>query len=264
MGTVMDKKKQLTISLVQTEIHWEDKRTNLQNLEGLILSASKSDVILLPETFSTGFTMSNKEFAESWEGSFTRHWMYEMARRCQADIAGSFLVEENEKYYNRFTWVTPDRQDWHYNKRHLFTLAGEDRHYTQGAERVIIDRYGWKIMPQVCYDVRFPVWSRNDGTVDLMVYVANFPDKRKEAWTTLLKARAIENQCYVVGVNVVGEAGGIKYSGGSYIFDFTGKAILDCGEGQKVASADIDLESLQEFRKKFAFLQDRDEFDLKV
>lgn len=255
-------KSELTISLIQTALHWEDKRENLRAFEEKILAADSSDIIILPEMFTTGFSMNNVKLAESWEGSYTLYWMKEMARRSGADIVGSYIVSVDDKYYNRLAWVASDGETWSYDKRHLFTLAGEHNHYTGGTERLIVERFGWKILPLVCYDVRFPVWSRNDGSIDLMVYVSNFPDKRKDAWTTLLKARAIENQVYVAAVNIVGENDGISYSGGSYVYDFNGQLLVDCTDADEVTSVCIDKEDQQKFRKRFAFLQDKDQFKM--
>lgn len=253
----------LKISLVQVDLHWEDKRANLAMIEDKISLLKSSDIIILPEMYTTGFSMATDRLAEPWEGSYTLYWMKEMAISKGADIVGSFIVRLDQQYYNRLAWVAPEGKVWYYDKRHLFTLAGEQNHYTRGEDRLIIERKGWKIMPLVCYDVRFPVWSRNTENVDLMIYVANFPAKRIDAWTSLLKARAIENQAYVAAVNIVGENDGISYCGGSYIYDYNGQILADCGDKANICTTTITMEEKQNFTKRFAFLQDQDVFEVK-
>lgn len=254
-------KQTLHITLIQTTLEWENKRANLSMLESKICSITDTDLIVLPEMFTTGFSMNNVPLAENWNGSYTKWWMQEISKTVGADLVGSFIVKENEKYYNRLAWVTPEGEVFHYDKRHLFSLAGEHNYYTPGKDRVIIERFGWKFMPLICYDVRFPIWSRNDLDIDTYIYIANFPAKRKKAWISLLQARAIENQSYVIGVNIVGNDGkNIEYKGGSFIFDFEGESVLDCGEESNIQSLSLSKESQHTFRSKFDFLQDRDKF----
>lgn len=255
------KKEKLNIALIQSQLKWEDKRNNLASFEKKIMKVNGADIIILPEMFTTGFSMHNEAYGEVWEGSYTRWWMQEIALRTGSDIIGSFIVKEGDNYYNRLVWATPQGTDYHYDKRHLFSLAGEHNHYTAGQERKVIERYGWRIMPLVCYDVRFPVWSRNDQEIDAYIYIANFPAKRKSAWENLLKARSIENQAYTIGVNIVGKDGNdIEYNGGSYLFNYNGEVLVDCESASAIHSGVMDKIELISFRKKFNFLQDQDNF----
>ena len=222
-----------------------------------------TDLLVLPEMFSTGFATEPEGIAERCEeGRFASlDWMRERASRYGFAIAGSIAVEENGRYYNRFTFVKPDGESAFYNKHHLFTYGKEDKHFTAGAEHLLIDYRGVRIMPLICYDLRFPLWSRNHGEYDLLIYVASWPTSRVEAWRTLLKARAIENQCYVVGVNRVGEDPSCSYCGGSAVIDPYGRVMAECRDGQEeLLSVEIDLEVLKEFRKKFPVLGDADIF----
>lgn len=256
-------KKNINVCLIQSSLEWENKRANLTHFESLIRKIKNQNIIVLPEMFTTGFSMDKERLAEQWPSSYTLIWMKRMAQNTGADIVGSFIAKEDAQYFNRLSWVTPQGDVWSYDKRHLFTLAGEHNHYTAGTDRLIVERFGWRFMPLVCYDVRFPVWSRNDRSIDAMIYIANFPDKRKLAWQTLLNARAIENQTFVVGVNITGKDGkGIEYSGGSYIYDYNGDLVLDCESENTILSATLNIDDLHSYRTKFAFLQDKDEFKL--
>jgi omega-amidase len=261
----------LIIAGVQTFLHWEDKAQNLHMLsEKLRAYTEPADVFVLPELFSTGFTMNAKAFAEPANGP-TFKWMVDQARLKNAAITGSIIIEEGGQFYNRMMWVNPDGTSVHYDKRHLFRMAGEDQHYAPGNHRVIIQYKGWRICLMVCYDLRFPVWSRNrfrnnDGAMeceyDLLVYVANWPERRAHAWKTLLMARAIENLAYVVGVNRVGNDGNFIYhSGDSGILNFKGE-VMRTGiiSAEEIISDALSMQDLVQFRKAFPAGMDADAF----
>lgn len=245
--------------LIQAPLVWENAESNRQYFTDKIKGIS-ADLIVLPEMFSTGFTMRPESVAESMSGD-TVLWMQSMAIEHQMAITGSVVIKENGNYFNRLLFVRPTGTIEKYDKRHLFTLAGEDKAYTAGIEKLIVDYQGWKICLLVCYDLRFPVFSRNAESYDLLVYVANWPKPRILAWDTLLRARAIENMSYVIGVNRVGEdANGHRYIGHSQIIDALGNSIIAPEENEGVFTAELDREELMDIRKKFAFLNDRDQF----
>lgn len=258
----------LTISLVQSDLHWENKQENLHSFEQKILAIEKTELVVLPEMFSTGFSMNPSGLAETIEGE-TVNWMKEVAAKKKIILAGSVIIEENGNYFNRLIWMLPNGQFGFYDKRHRFAYAGEDDHYTAGNKRVIASAKGWRINLQVCYDLRFPVWARQtpingneEGSpeYDLLLYVANWPERRIEHWKSLLKARAIENQCYVAAVNRVGEDGnGIIYNGDSMIVDPFGEVVCT-GNADQVYTYTISREHLETTRKKFPFLKDADRF----
>jgi len=206
----------ISVSIIQSDIIWEDRLSNLENYQNKINQIESTDLIVLPEMFTTGFSMNPKDISETMSGE-TIQWMKANASKMNSAICGSIIIEEDDKYFNRFIWVNPDGSIHHYDKKHLFSFAGEDKNYTSGNNKLIIEYKGWKICPLICYDLRFPVWSRNSEGYDLLIYVANWPDKRKLAWKTLLTARAIENQCYVIGVNRVGKDTKNYYSGEIHI-----------------------------------------------
>ncbi|MEL6660677.1 MAG: amidohydrolase, partial [Bacteroidota bacterium] len=214
---------ELKLALVQADLIWENASRNRDKFERLLAGLSPgTDIVVLPEMFSTGFSMEPQRLAEPMDGP-TITWMREKAATLGAVITGSVIIEEGGKYFNRLLWITPDGELEQYNKRHLFTLAGEEKVYTAGTEQLVLTYRDWKIMPLVCYDLRFPVWSRNQFQYDLLLYVANFPDKRGFAWRTLLQARAIENQSYTIGLNRVGTDGnGIYYAGDSMLVNYDG------------------------------------------
>jgi len=253
----------MKISLVQTSLIWENPKANRDNFEMLINSIEEvTDIIILPEMFATGFTMKPKGTAETMDGE-TIQWMKGMAAAKHCAVTGSLVIKENGNYYNRLLFVLPDGEIRAYDKRHLFSLAGEDKAYTAGTDRLIINYRGWKISPFVCYDLRFPVFSRNTEDIDLMLYVANWPAPRIAAWDTLLKARAIENMCCVAGVNRIGQdINGHNYLGHSQVFDELGANIAEPSENEGVFTVELNKESLLETRKKFGFLNDRDGFSL--
>lgn len=251
----------MKISLVQTSLTWENAEANRNNFERLVNDIEGyTDIIVLPEMFATGFTMKPQLVAEPMDGE-TVSWMKEMAVAKDCAVTGSLVIEENGNYYNRLLFVLPDGEIKHYDKRHLFSLAGEDKAYSAGTERLILEYRGWKICTLVCYDLRFPVFSRNTEAFDLLLYVANWPSPRLVAWDSLLKARAIENMCYVAGVNRIGQdSNGHEYPGHSQLFDCLGASVIEPSAAEGVFTITLDKESMLETRKKLGFLNDRDRF----
>ena len=248
----------LKVTGLNLDTIWKDKAANYQEIERQIQSV-ESDIIILPEMFSTGFYMKADEIADRQEE--TLFWMKDLAKKTHSAVCGSVSVEENGKFYNRFYFVKPDGEYHHYDKRHLFSFSGEEKTYAAGEERIIVEYKGWRILLQVCYDLRFPVFSRNMGDYDAILYVANWPEARIDAWKTLLKARAIENQCYVFGLNRIGTDGNnLTYPESSYCF-FADGTIASKVDG-KMVQAEWDLEKLTKFREKFQFLNDRDSFKI--
>ncbi|WP_304343753.1 nitrilase-related carbon-nitrogen hydrolase [Chryseobacterium koreense] len=251
--------KCLKITALNLDIIWKDKMANFNTLEKE-LENSSAEIFLLPEMFSTGFSMEPEEIADRNEESLS--WLKKYSKARNTAICGSASIAENGKYHNRLYFVTPDGENAHYDKRHLFSYSGEDKVYSPGNERIIVDLKGWKILLQVCYDLRFPVFVRNNGDYDAIFYVANWPETRIDAWKTLLKARAIENQCYVFGVNRIGTDGNnLHYPESTYCFFADGSVVSEV-DGN-IVSAEFDREKLSEFRKRFRFLDDRDEFEIK-
>lgn len=259
----------LTLTLIQSRLHWEDPGANLAMLEEKIAAAGATEVVILPEMFSTGFSMNPKQWGEAMDGR-TIQWMKQTAVSRKIILTGSVIIREGDQYFNRLVWMLPNGQYGYYDKRHLFAFAGEDQHYTAGMKRLIAQVKGWKINLQVCYDLRFPVWARQqsadgqkDPEYDLLVYVANWPERRNHAWKTLLQARAIENQCYVIGVNRVGEDGnGIYHSGDSMVVDPMGEVIFTRAHDEVVQTITLDKTTLNEIREKLPFLKDRDGFSI--
>jgi len=253
---------ELTVSIIQTHLHWEDKDSNLKMFEEKLATLpSGSQVVFLPEMFSTGFSMRPELFAENMEGN-TVQWLREMASAHRKIICGSLIIEENKQYFNRLLWVLPNGMMYHYDKRHLFAYAGEDQHYTAGSKRLIVQVNGWKICLMICYDLRFPVWARqNKEQYDALVYVANWPDRRSMAWKTLLQARAVENQAYVIGVNRTGNDGNnIYHSGHSALIDPLGNTLWQEADNEAIYTHTLNKEKLQEVRTQFPFLNDADQF----
>lgn len=252
----------MKIALLQSDIEWAMPCRNRFVAEAMIASAPGCDLYVLPEMFSTGFCTSPEGVAEP-EPCDSLKWMKDSAEMFSAAIAGSVAVEENGRFFNRFYFVTPDGNAVHYDKRHLFTYGGEHLKFTAGNERKIVEYKGVRILLQVCYDLRFPVWSRNRGDYDLALYVASWPETRADAWRQLLKARAIENQCFVAGVNRIGTDPSNSYCGGTMLIDPYGKVIAECADGmESVAVAEISMEELAAFRQKFPVLDDADDFEL--
>jgi len=247
----------MKISLLQTDIVWADPNENAKRIETLLDSNAGSDLYILPEMFSTGFATEPEGIAENNLASLK--WMQNEAKKRNCAIAGSVATEENGKYYNRFYFVFPDGSEKHYDKHHLFTYGHEDHHFTAGKERVVVEYMGFRILLQICYDLRFPVFARNRNDYDMAIYVASWPTVRLGAWTALLHARAIENQCYVVGVDRTGDDPACSYSGGSEIIDPYGKTIVECQRNKvDVVTAELEMGPLEEFRKKFPVLDDAD------
>jgi omega-amidase len=255
----------MKIALIQSDLYWEKPSENRKKFE-LKIDQIDSDVnlIVLPEMFSTGFTMNASEVAEEMQGE-TIHWMQSVAKKRKCALTGSVIIVEDGKFYNRMLFVFPSGEFQYYNKRHLFSLAGENQFYTAGNQKVIVDYLDWKICLQVCYDLRFPVFARNAENYDLLLYVANWPKVRTNAWDTLLKARAVENLSYVVGVNRVGlDANNYEHIGHSQVIDFLGNYILQPQEAENVFVVELDKNIMLETRKKLDFLSDRDFFEIKI
>ena len=264
----------LSITIIQTNLHWEDKAGNLKTLEEKINSIKeKTEIVVLPEMFTTGFSMKPKLLAETMEGE-TVQWMKRVAVEKKIILTGSVIIEEGGNYFNRLIWMLPNGQYGVYDKRHLFAYAGEDDHYTAGTKRLIASVKGWKINLLVCYDLRFPVWarqsplsssgeSRGEAEYDVLIYAANWPEKRIHAWKTLLQARAIENQCYVIGVNRVGNDGNnIHYSGESMIVDPMGEVLYTKKDEEDIFTIALDKTHLLSIREKLPFLKDADRFQI--
>jgi predicted amidohydrolase len=252
----------LNISLIQTNLVWENPQANFKNFEEKINKLTDSpDLIILPEMFNSGFSMNFLEKSPSK----SLEWMTSLSNQKQSAIYGSVAISEGEYCFNRGCFVKPNGEQTFYDKKHLFKYGKEHETYTPGSESVTVSYNNWLIKPLICYDLRFPIWSRNTAPYyDLLIYVASWPMARIEAWKTLLKARAIENQCYVVGVNRLGQDGnGLSYNGQSLVIDFAGEIISDSKENDGIFSTTVSLENLQTFRAKFPFLADSDPFILK-
>ena len=248
----------MKIIILQRDIEWANPALNVQRVEEAIDRNAGADLYLLPEMFSTGFCTQPEGIAESSD-SDTLKWMKRKAAEIDAAIAGSVAVEQEGRYYNRFYFVRPDGTVTYYDKKHLFTYGGEHLRFTAGEERVVVEWRGVRILLEICYDLRFPIWARNRGDYDMILYVASWPTPRVAAWSALLVARAIENQCYVAGVNRVGTDPACEYCGGSVIIDPYGKTIAACADNTECeATAVVDMEALEAFREKFPVLKDAD------
>ncbi|MBA4745069.1 MAG: amidohydrolase [Muricauda sp.] len=252
----------LNIALIQSNLYWEDPAKNRKMFEEKIDTiADRVDLIVLPEMFTTGFTMK-PENINPIEGHKTVEWMLQKAREKDAAIIGSIISQEENNFYNRLWFVQPDGGMSTYDKRHTFTLAGEDKVYSKGDKKIIEYFRGFSFYPLICYDLRFPVWSRNIEDYDVLIYVANWPKKRINAWDTLLKARAIENMAYCIGVNRIGTDGAdFEYPGHSAVYDVLGE-LLAYSEAEEILYATLDKEHIENTRKKLRFLEDRDSFNL--
>jgi|SRR5437868_7133903 len=258
----------LTITTIQTNLLWEEKAANLRMLEQKISTINeKTEIVVLPEMFSTGFSMKPELLAEPMDGE-TVEWMKRVSADNAVILTGSVIISESGKYYNRLIWMLPNGQYGYYDKRHLFAYGNEDQHYTAGNKRLIASVKGWKINLQVCYDLRFPVWARQQSTdagpeYDVLIYVANWPERRSHAWKTLLCARAIENQCYVIGVNRVGNDGNnIYHSGNSLVIDPLGQVLYHMADSEDVFTIILQKEFMVEVREKFPFWKDADDFSI--
>jgi predicted amidohydrolase len=254
----------MKLSVIQQDIVWESKSLNLNNLERLVLPlAGKTDIVILPEMFNTGFTMNVTAHSEPPDGE-TYKWMSALSIKYGFAICGTYIVKEGQIVFNRWAFAGPEGEYHFYDKRHTFTMGDEDKYFSQGNTRIVFNYRGFRISPYICYDLRFPVWSRNRNDTDLMIYSANWPTARRNVWNILLRARAIENQCFVAGSNRIGTDGnGISYSGDSAIIDPRGDIIAMADAGlEQFITADISIKELHEFRKKFPVLNDADNFTI--
>ncbi len=257
----------LRLTLLQPDVLWEAPAENLARYERLIAAeaaAQKPHIVLLPELFATGFSM-NTALAELMSGD-TVKWMRHIAQQHRCIVGGSVMIREEERVYNRFVWMQPDGMAHHYDKRHRFAYGGEEKHFEAGDRRVIVQVMGWKICLQICYDLRFPVWSRNTpgaAQYDALFYIASWPARRAQAWKTLLPARAIENQAYVVGLNRTGTDGNnLLHSGDSAVYGPDGTPLWEGGEAAHIHTITLDYNTLHDFRQQFPFLRDADGFSL--
>lgn len=266
---MMEQIPDLRVALVQTDLHWQDKTANLALLEEKIWSLKNTcDLIVLPEMFATGFSMESALLSEPMNLQVHK-WMKQLAAQTGSVITGTAIISEGGNYYNRLLWVLPDGSTQHYDKRHLFRMANEDASFAPGTELPIFSLKGWKICPQICYDLRFPVWARNqwkedEAAYDLLFYVASWPAARVSAWDALLPARAIENLSYSIGVNRVGIDGNqIPYNGHSAVYDFKGERLADLGEKDQTQVVTLSRSALEEYRSKFPAWKDADNFTLR-
>ncbi len=254
----------LSITFLQLDLSWESPLDNRLKIDSL-LDAYKPDteLIVLPEMFSTGFTMNSARLAETTNGE-TINWLRNNARKWNTAFTGSIIVKENAGFFNRLIWMTPDGKFQFYDKKHLFRMGEEHQAFAAGSEKLIVNYKGWRFRPLICYDLRFPVWSRNRNDYDVLIYVANWPESRREVWKALLIARALENQCYVLGVNRIGvDANAISYSGDSMLIDSRGKIISATKPYEEsLETVKISLNELNEFREKFPVHLDADEFSM--
>lgn len=256
--------KIMNVGVLQMDITWADAPANVARIDQLLPQADDIDLLVLPETFSTGFCMEPEGVAEPEDG-YTLTQMRRWAAALDCAVVGSVPVAGEGRFYNRMYFVCPDGTAHWYNKRHLFAFGGENQCYTPGEERVVVEFRGFRFLLQVCYDLRFPVWSRCRSDYDAIIYVANWPEGRRSVWDVLLKARALENQCYVIGVNRVGSGSGVTYNGGSTIIGPYGKEIASCPDGEEAyVQGKISLAVQNNFRSHFPVLDDADDFILSV
>lgn len=253
----------LSVSIIQSALHWHDAAANRAHFDALIADIqTPTDLIVLPEMFTTGFTMDAAACAETMNGD-TVAWMKLLAQDFKVTLCGSLIVEERGCYYNRLIWASPDGGVRHYDKRHLFRMVNEHEHFSAGSERPVFELGGWRVRPLICYDLRFPVWSRGIDEFDLMVVVANWPVARQSAWQVLLPARAVENQCYVAGVNRIGRDGNdIRYAGESGVIDYLGKPVVGCADQPCTETVSLSGAALERYRKKFPAWLDADRFTI--
>lgn len=255
----------LNVALVQTDLVWENPEENRRLINDKINTITGVDLIVLPEMFPSGFTMNPAAVAETMDGA-TISWLKDKAKEKQAVMMGSLVISENNNYYNRMVCVEPSGAITQYDKRHTFTLAGEHKVYTAGTKKVMFNYKGWKICPLICYDLRFPVWARNVEAYDLLIYVASWPKIRMNAWDTLVKARAIENMSYCIGVNRVGfDGNNHEYSGHSAAYDVLGNRMDDFSENEDaIKIVTLEKDKIKSNRERFNFLNDRDAFSLEI
>ena len=259
----------LNITLVQANLHWQNIAANLQHFTTLVAPVQQTDLIVLPEMFSTGFSMNAEAFAETMDGTAIQ-WMLQTARAKNCHLTGSLIITEDGQYFNRLVWATPDGKLYTYDKRHLFSLTDEPHVFTAGSKRLIVNINGWNICPMVCYDLRFPVWARNGINpdtglpyYDVLLYVANWPERRSHAWKSLLVARAIENQSYTIGVNRIGDDGtGMPHSGDTMAIDALGATLYHKAKTEDVYTVTLAYDALQQTRTQLPFLKDADSYEL--
>jgi len=256
-------KSNLNITLIQSDLFWENVNSNLFNFGKLISNIKDTDIILMPEMFNTAFCPKSSHLAESMDGK-TINWMKDISKSKGCAIVGTLMIKEVGNIFNRLVWISKNGTIYTYDKHHLFSLIKEEKYISKGKERLIVELEGYKICPLICYDLRFPVFSRNDIEYDLLIYLANWPVKRIGAWDTLLKARSIENQCYTIGVNRIGKDGNkVPFNGHSKVFDAFGNELFSAIENkEEVLQFEISLDDLKLKRRQMNFLQDRDDFSL--
>jgi omega-amidase len=257
--------KKVSVFMVQPDLLWENPAGNLEMLEGMIGDMTGDpDLVILPETFATGFTMRAEQFAEQEDGPGVS-WMRSLARHRDAFVTGSLIIKSGGAIFNRLYWISPDGVEGHYDKRHLFRMGGEERYFKRGEKREVFRMGPFRFMPQICYDIRFPVFARNRNDYDVLFYVANWPAPRQPVWEILLRARAIENQAYVLGVTRVGRDGeGVDHLGGSCAVDPMGHVEAALEERPGILNATVDLEKIREFREKFPVWKDADQFHIEL
>lgn len=253
----------LNVALVQTSLAWHDRKANLEHFAMLLAPVKGADLVILPEMFTTGFSMDSETLAEPEAGP-TSKWMLEQARLLDAVVTGSVIIKAADgSHRNRLLWARPDGELLHYDKRHLFRMAGEHEHYSPGERQVQFELKGWRVRPLICYDLRFPVWSRDAQHTDLLLYTANWPGARRMHWNRLLPARAIENLCYVAAVNRTGTDGkGFAYTGDSQVLDFQGESLFNAGEADGVFEVTLNAADLAAYRTKFPAHLDADTFEI--
>nr|WP_317632080.1 nitrilase family protein [uncultured Flavobacterium sp.] len=253
----------LKVAIIQAPLAWENATQNAQYFYNALSNIEQVDLVVLPEMFSTGFTMNPEANFEFFDGELIEN-LIQISSQKNIAITGSLIIKEDDKYYNRLIFITPDKKMVKYDKRHLFSLANEEKYYTAGKDRLLVEYKGWKICPLVCYDLRFPVFSRNDVDYDLLIYVASWPEKRIYAWDSLLKARAIENMAYTIGVNRIGVDGyNANYVGHSQVLDYMGQYLIEPFEDEAIKYVELDKEIKNKAVSKLGFLSDRDQFLIK-
>lgn len=253
----------IRVALIQTELVWQQSEANRLQLQQLMQQCVGAQLFVLPEMFNSGFSMASEQIAETMDGP-TVQWMQQQAKLLNAAVCGSVAIRTQGLIFNRLLFVTPDGQVQFYDKRHLFRMGNEPQHYQAGSERVVVSYLGFRFCLQVCYDLRFPVFARNQQDYDVLIYVANWPEPRRQVWSTLLSARAIENQAYVLGCNRVGnDNNGLSYSGDSVVVDYQGQILAGLAESEAgVVQAELQLSALEQFKQKFPAYLDADPFSL--
>lgn len=250
----------LRCAIFQYDVAWKSPETNIEKIESLLKSGVNAHLLVLPEAFNTGFSMESELVSEPLDG-YSLSWIKRLSRLYQIAICGSLFIKDGNRFYNRFFFIHPDGNLQQYDKRHLFTIGEEEKHYCAGSKQVLIEYRGWRIFPSICYDLRFPVWARNTMGYDLFLNVANWSADRKEVWKTLLKARGIENQCYAIGCNRIGKDGlNESYGGASAAFGPKGTELALAGENEECLIVELNYEDQKHFRTKFDVLKDRDNF----